>query len=87
MSDKPVTRDTIRNLVATTFASELAGIVLTDDLDLLESGIIDSLALNTLVGRLEETIPGLRIPDSDVTPDALGSVDRIVAYLSQRGRM
>jgi acyl carrier protein len=80
-----MTRDEISNLVAETFASQLRGITLTHDLELLESGIIDSLALNSLVARLEEAIPGLRIPDSDVTPEALGSVDRIFAYLAKRG--
>jgi acyl carrier protein len=85
MANHAMKPDDIRNLVAITFTSELAGISLTDDLELLESGIIDSLALNTLVARLEEAIPGLRIPDSDVTPEALGSVDRIAAYLSRRG--
>ena len=81
-----MTRDEIANLVADTFASQLGGITLTHDLELLESGIIDSLALNALVARLEDAIPGLRIPDSDVTPEALGSVDRIFAYLSKCGR-
>jgi acyl carrier protein len=80
-----MTRDDITKLVAGTFASQLADIALTYDLELLESGIIDSLALNSLVAGLEEAIPGLRIPDSDVTPESLGSVDRIAAYLSKRG--
>jgi acyl carrier protein len=80
-----MTRHDIATLVAETFASQLGDITLTDDLELLTSGIIDSLALNSLVARLEEAVPGLRIPDSDVTPEALGSVDRICTYLSKRG--
>lgn len=81
-----MTRDDVASLVADTFAPQLGDITLTHDLDLLESGIIDSLALNDLVARLEQAMPGFRIPDSDVTPEALGSVDRIVAYLAKRGR-
>jgi acyl carrier protein len=81
-----MTKDEIANLVAGTFASQLGDIALTHDLELLESGIIDSMALNGLVATLEEAMPGFRIPDSDVTPEALGSVDRIYAYLATRGR-
>lgn len=77
-------RRVIANLVARTFAAELGNIALTDDLDLLESGIIDSLALTKLAAELESSVPGLKIPDSDITPENLGSVDRIVAYLSGR---
>jgi acyl carrier protein len=80
-----MTRDQIAKLVADTFEAELGGIPLAPDLELLESGIIDSLALNTLVVRLEEAMPGFRIPDSDVTPETLGSVDRIFSYLARRG--
>jgi acyl carrier protein len=80
-----MTRHDIATLVAETFAPQLGDITLTDDLELLTSGIIDSLALNSLVARLEEAVPGLRIPDSDVTPEALGSVGRICTYLSKRG--
>lgn len=80
-----MTKDEIAELMTQTFANELGDIPLSNDLELLESGIIDSLALTRLVARLEEAIPGLKIPDSDVTPDALGSVDRVSAYLSRRG--
>jgi acyl carrier protein len=74
----------ISELVAATFKSELGDIPLTSDLELLESGIIDSLALTKLVAALEDAYPGLKIADSDVTPENLGSVDRIEAYLAQR---
>ena len=74
-------RDQIAAIVSQTFGKELDGIMLTDDLDLLKEGIIDSLALTQLVARLEEALPGLKVPDSDVTPENLGSIERIVAYL------
>jgi acyl carrier protein len=79
-----MTKEELSELVSETFVSELDGILLTNDLKLLESGIIDSFALTRLVARLEEAIPGLKIPDSDVTPEALGSVDRLFSYISQR---
>ena len=79
-----MTATDIARIVATTFESELGDIPLSDDLELLESGIIDSLALTRLVAALEQAVAGLKIPDSDVTPDNLGSVDRIKAYVAER---
>ncbi|MFO1159310.1 MAG: acyl carrier protein [Reyranellaceae bacterium] len=72
----------IHDVIAAALRRELGGIDLTDDLELVESGIIDSLALTTIVAALETAYPGLRIPDSDATVDNLASVDRIKAYLS-----
>ena len=63
------------------FADELCGLLLTDDLELLESGIIDSLALARLAAQLEEEFPGLRVADSDITPENFGSVNRAHKYL------
>jgi acyl carrier protein len=75
----------LHEVVAVALKRELADIHLTDDLELVESGIIDSLALTTIVAALETAYPGLRVPDSDATVDNLGSVDRIKAYLAGRG--
>jgi acyl carrier protein len=38
-----------------------------DDLELVESGIIDSFALTKIVAALETAYAGLRVPDSDAT--------------------
>ena len=75
---------TIHDVIAAALKRELGGIDLTDDLELVESGIIDSLALTTIVAALEAASPGLRIPDSDATVDNLGWVERIKAYLASR---
>jgi acyl carrier protein len=75
----------VHDVIAAALKRELGGIDLTDDLDLVESGIIDSLALTTIVAALESAYPGLRIPDSDATVENLASVDRIEAYLAGRG--
>jgi acyl carrier protein len=74
----------LRGVVADAVRQELGGIELTDDLELVESGIIDSFALTKIVAALETAYAGLRIPDSDATVDNLGSVDRIKAYLATR---
>jgi acyl carrier protein len=74
----------LRGVVGDALTQELGGIELTDDLELVESGIIDSFALTKIVAALETAYAGLRIPDSDATVDNLGSVDRIKAYLATR---
>lgn len=74
----------VHGVIAAALKRELGGIELTDDLELIEAGIIDSLALATIVAALESANPGLRIPDSDATIDNLGSVDQIKAYLAGR---
>ena len=75
----------VHDVIAAALKRELAGIDLTDDLELVESGIIDSLALTPIVAALEQAYPGLRSPDSDATVETLASVDRIKAYLAGRG--
>lgn len=50
--------------------------------DLLRMGICDSLGLVQLATELERRVPGLRIHDADVTPDNLGSIRRISAFLN-----
>ncbi|MGE0392711.1 MAG: acyl carrier protein [Vicinamibacterales bacterium] len=50
--------------------------------DLLQMGVCDSLGLVQLATELERRVPGLRIHDADVTPDNLGSISRISAFLT-----
>ena len=74
----------IRKVVIDCYASQLGGMEVDDDLDLIENGIIDSLALVNLVLALEEAVPSLTIPDSDATQLNLGSVSRIADYMQSR---
>ena len=74
----------LHGVIAAALKQELSGIDLTDDLELVESGIIDSFALTKIVAALETAYAGLRIPDSDATVENLASVDRIKAYLAGR---
>jgi acyl carrier protein len=50
---------------------------------MLESGIVDSLGLLTIIAYLEETF-GIRVNDEEVVIDNFGSVDSMVAYLSRK---
>lgn len=78
-----ISKTRVATIMQSVFADELGGLALTDDLELLESGIIDSLALTRLAARLEEEIAGLRVADSDITPENFGSVNRAHEYLSR----
>ena len=57
--------------------------VITADMNLITSGIIDSLSLIQLVTYLEKQT-GMEIHDIDVNPDNFQSVTSIVQYLHQR---
>jgi acyl carrier protein len=75
--------DDIHALIHQVYGAELAGLELTNDLNLFENGIIDSFALINFVMALEAKY-GLKIPDSDATPANLGSVDLAAAYIERR---
>ncbi|MBK8167026.1 MAG: acyl carrier protein [bacterium] len=55
----------------------------SDDLSLLDNGIMDSLGVMDLVAFLESRL-GLQVPDSDLVPQNLDSVDNLVAYVERR---
>jgi len=55
----------------------------TDEQGLVESGIVDSAGVLSLVVFLEETF-SLSVPDDDVVPDNLGSIARMQEYVSRR---
>jgi len=56
---------------------------LNDDDSFLEQGIIDSTGILELVAHLEETY-GIEITESELVPDNLDSINRIVAYLDRK---
>jgi len=53
---------------------------LAGGLSLTDSGTIDSTGVLELVVFLEETF-GISIPDSDVVPDNLDTIDNLVRYV------
>ncbi len=55
---------------------------LSEDEDLLSSGILDSLGILQLVSFIEKTF-GIRIPDEDVMFDNFQSVSAMVDYLQK----
>jgi acyl carrier protein len=63
---------------------------LTDELPLIENGVVDSMTLLRMVAWLEEEF-GIAIDDGDVVPSNFGSIERIsqlvAAKLSARSAM
>lgn len=77
--------DELRNIIRDTFLRGDAAIPLPTDLDLVATGICDSFALLEMAMAIEQR-NGMTIPDSDVTTQNFGSIDRIKAYLVARSR-
>ena len=56
---------------------------LSDDDDLLLSGLVDSIGLMRLISFIEETT-SLRVPPEDVTIERFRSISSIAAYIEER---
>lgn len=55
-----------------------------DEESLLENGVLDSLALNELVGLLTERF-GVEVSEEDITPENLDSVAGLTRFLQSKG--
>jgi len=77
------TRQRIRDFLAQNFLLRTDGFPYGDDASLLDEGVVDSTAVLELTLYLEETF-GISIPDEEIVPDNLDSVDRIVAYIESK---
>ncbi|WP_439271387.1 acyl carrier protein [Pseudochrobactrum sp. HB0163] len=53
---------------------------LADDASLIDNDIMDSTGVLELVAFLDEAF-GIKMPDADIVPDNLDSVEKITAYL------
>lgn len=81
-----LTADEVKNLIRAVFLGGDTSIPIADELDITLAGICDSFGLLQLATLVEEKSGGRPIPDSDVTVDNFGSVDRILAYLRANRR-
>ena len=77
MHHKGVLAESIRSYIQTAL---LGGREVGYDENLLLSGLLDSLAVASLVAELER-IAGLAIPPQDVTIQHFVSIDAMVAYV------
>ena len=56
---------------------------LTDGAPLLDSGVVDSTGVLEVIGFLEREF-GIAVPDRDLVPENLDSIDQISAYVERR---
>ncbi|WP_269584455.1 acyl carrier protein [Roseibium sp. Sym1] len=73
----------IREFITTEFAPDIKPADLPDDLDLIESGIIDSLGVLKLVAFLEDEM-GLAIAPEELDVDLYKSLSSIGSLLSAK---
>jgi acyl carrier protein len=73
----------VRRFITETFPLGDGGFELAGADSLLEVGVIDSVGVLELIEHLESTY-GFQIPDEDVLPENLDSIDAITQYVSRR---
>jgi acyl carrier protein len=81
MTDNPGTENIVRQCILEMFLSESAAETLRNDTDLL--GVLDSLQMLRLVIELESLF-AIKVGDSDLTLDNLGSVAKIAAFIRRK---
>ena len=77
------TRTEIKEFIVDNFMMGMNPENLTNNVSLLELGIIDSTGVLELVQFLEEKY-GIQVEDADLTPDNLDSLDNLVGYLNRK---
>jgi acyl carrier protein len=74
------TENEVKRYVARTFASDLTADDLPSDVDLMETGIVDSLGLLRLIAWVGEHFD-IPVDDQDISPDQFASVSAITAFI------
>ncbi len=75
--------ETIRNFIIESFAAGERPENVPDDLDLIKSGVLDSLALVETASYLED-LAGSEIGSHELTPDNVGSIGAMTAFVTRR---
>jgi acyl carrier protein len=76
------TRDRVRQYITET-AWIPDDIELTDDLSLIDSGLVDSTGMMDVILWIETTF-GFHVADEEITPNNLETVARIAAFIDRR---
>jgi len=79
-----VTTDRIRALITDSFELAPEWSELPDDLPLVESSVLDSLDMLTLVSLIESEF-GVPVRDEDVVLENFGTIGRIAAFVDAAG--
>lgn len=72
----------IRDFIRETFLKNKSNQNLTDDVSLVESGIIDSLGILKVLMFIEKAF-GLKIKEQDVVPEYFETITAIAAYVER----
>jgi acyl carrier protein len=83
MSDAQAIESNVRQFITDNFPLGGSGAELAGSDSLLEVGVIDSVGVLELIEHLESTYD-FRIPDGDVLPENLDSIDAIAGYVARR---
>lgn len=81
MSDVSIA-ERIRGFIGTNFYVP-AGEELSDDLSLIDQGLIDSTGVLEVVDFLERSF-GVTVADQEMVPDNFGSIRRIAAFVQRK---
>ena len=76
-------REKIRQFIATELLTDGRGSDLTYSVPLIDSGIIDSLGIMSLIGYLEENFK-IQVAGDDLVPENFASIDMINAFVTQK---
>jgi acyl carrier protein len=77
------TSDTIRDFIIQEILHQSQSDLLSNDDQLVESGIIDSLGVMTLLSFIEQNF-SINVPDNELTPDNFASISAITALVENQ---
>lgn len=83
MEQRQAIESDVRRFISENFPLSTSGFELSGSDSLLEVGAIDSVGVLELIEYLESSY-GFEIPDEDVLPKNLDSIDAIALYVSAR---
>lgn len=73
----------IKHFILTELAQDFSQVELTDTIPLIDSGILDSFGIMSLLGYLEESF-SVEISGDDLVPDNFSSIETISKFISQK---
>lgn len=82
MSDERIERD-LRGYIQREFMAGRSDVELANDLSLVEAGVLDSLAIFTLIAYLEERF-GVKVESEDVVIENFETIDALRELVLQR---
>lgn len=83
MEQRGTIEQDVRRFITENFPLGGSGYELAGGDSLLEAGVIDSVGVLELIEHLEAAY-GFQIPDADVLPENLDSIDAIAQYVARR---